>query len=183
MEDINRLYEYIKDEFESVDLQGIKDKDMYIRLAEILNGLRGKGYEGIDENVRCALVEILNNLVRLMLSIRMEKVRSNTTTVDHSMLTEEELYIAMEERRFRAKYDLVLSSIINGRSKLLEHIRASVRNTLVVVRFLKDTDRFLGNDGHVYGPFKSEDVASIPLKDALELTKDGTVVELPALDI
>jgi hypothetical protein len=61
---------------------------MYIRLAEILNGLRGKGYEGIDENVRCALVEILNDLVRLMLSIRMEKVRSNTTTVDYSMLTE-----------------------------------------------------------------------------------------------
>ena len=183
MEDINRLYEYIKDEFESTDLQSIKDKDMYLRIAEILNGLRGRGYEGIDESVRCVLVEILNDLARLMLSVRMEKVRSNTTTVDYSMLTEEELYIAMEERRSRAKYDLVLSSIINGRSKLLEHIRVSVRNTLVVVRFLKHADRFLGKDGHSYGPFKSEDVASIPLMDALELTKEGIVVELPALDI
>ncbi len=179
------IYEQLKKEVESSTLQELGDRNMYIRLAEILNELKGKGYEGLDAKVRDMFVEILTDIARLMLTIRIEKVRvcKDIHDIDYSMLTEEELYIAVEEREQRYKHEFVLSSIINGRSKVLEALRERVRDMFVVVRFLKHVDAFIAKDGRKYGPFNTEDVAVIPLIDALEFIRQGVVVELPMLDM
>ena len=185
MEDISIIYDQLKKEVESSTLQELVDRNMYIRLAEILNELKGKGYEGLDANVREMLVEMLTDIARLMLTIRIEKVKSckDIHDIDYSMLTEEELYIALEERELRYKHELVLSSIINGRSKVLEALRERIRGMLLVVRFLKHVDAFIAKDGRKYGPFNAEDVAVIPLIDALEFIKQGVAIELPILDM
>ncbi len=184
MEDISIIYDQLKKEVESSTLQEV-DRNMYIRLAEMLNELKGKGYEGLDANVRGMLVEILTDIARLMLTIRIEKVKAckDIHDIDYSMLTEEELYIAVEERELRYKHELILSSIINGRSKVLEALRGRVRGMSVVVRFLRHVDALIAKDGRKYGPFNAEDVAVIPLIDALEFVKQGVAVELPALDM
>ncbi len=181
MEDINIIYEQLKREVESNTLQPI-DKGIYIRLAEAISELRGKGYEGLDLKVRDYLIELLTDIARLMLSIRIEKVRSSIEDIDYSLLTDEELYIAAVERELRHRYELLLSSIMNGRSKVLESLRERVSSTSIVVRFLKHVDAFTASDNRKYGPFNPEDVAVVPFKDALLLLKQGAAIELPILN-
>ncbi len=183
MEDINIIYEQLKREVESNALQPI-DKGIYIRLAEAINELRGKGYEGLDLKVRDYLLGMLTDIARLMLSIRIEKVRASKDIqeIDYSLLTDEELYIALEERELRHRYELLLSSIMNGRSKVLESLREKVNAVTTLVRFLKHVDAFTASDNRKYGPFNPEDVAVVPFKDALLLIKQGAAVELPILN-
>jgi len=49
---------------------------------------------------------------------------------------------------------------------------------LIVVRFLREVPAFVGLDGLTYGPFKPEDVASIPALQAKGLIEKGAVVEI-----
>ena len=48
----------------------------------------------------------------------------------------------------------------------------------MVVRFLKDVPSIVGVDLKTYGPFKSEDVASIPIENAKVLIRQGLAVEV-----
>ncbi len=175
--DVKTLYEYLSREASSSSLQEV-DPTLYRRIAGIFNSLKGYGYDGIDAKIRDALISILSEIVRLMLKIRLEKVR-NSDGIDYSRLSQEELYIALVEREFRLRSNLLLSSILNGRSKVLEAIAGRVASTLVLVRFIKHVDAFIGKDNGKYGPFEAEDIAMIPFLDAIELVKQGAAIELP----
>ena len=48
----------------------------------------------------------------------------------------------------------------------------------MVVRFLKDVPSIVGVDLKTYGPFKSEDVASLPIENARVLIRQGLAVEV-----
>jgi len=50
------------------------------------------------------------------------------------------------------------------------------REELVMVRFLKDLQAFVGPNGKAYGPFKVEDIASIPRENASALVKQGIAI-------
>ena len=50
----------------------------------------------------------------------------------------------------------------------------------VEIRFLKDVPTIVGADMKTYGPFKEEDVASLPAENAEVLIKRGVVVEVEA---
>jgi len=45
--------------------------------------------------------------------------------------------------------------------------------TMLVVRFLQDIPEIVGTDLKIYGPFKKEDVGSLPSENAEALTKQG----------
>jgi DNA replication initiation complex subunit (GINS family) len=48
----------------------------------------------------------------------------------------------------------------------------------IVVRFLQDIPEIVGVDMKSYGPFKKEDVASLPIPNAQALVKQGAVREI-----
>lgn len=178
IDDVKTLYEYLSREESSSSLQEL-DHTLYRRIAEIFNSLKGYGYEGIDAKIRDTLVSMLSDIVRLMLKIRLEKVRQSADEIDYSKLSSEELYVALAEREFRLRLNLLLSSILNGRSKVLDAIAERVASTLVLVRFIRQVDAFTGKDNARYGPFEAEDVAMIPFLDAIELVRQGVAIELP----
>jgi len=180
MLDTKVLYEYLSREASNGSLQEL-DPMIYRRIAEMLNALKGYGYEGLDAKVRDALASMLSDIARLMLRIRLEKVR-NSDAIDYSKLTEEELYIALAERELRLRYNLLLSSVLNGRSKVIEAIAKKAASTLVLVRFIKQVDAFIGKDDARYGPFEAEDVAMIPFRDAIDLVREGKAIELPMVE-
>ena len=70
----------------------------------------------------------------------------------------------MGERR-----EMILSSVLNGKSKLLETIAKNHKTKSTVVRFLKEMEQMVGSDLEKYGPFKAEDVATIPFENAQAL--------------
>jgi len=64
---------------------------------------------------------------------------------------------------------MILSATINGKSKFLESISQNHKTKTVVIRFLKEVDEIIGADLEKYGPFKTEDVATIPYENAQAL--------------
>ena len=64
---------------------------------------------------------------------------------------------------------MILSATLNGKSKLLESVANKHKNKSTVVRFLKEMDQMVGSDLAKYGPFKVEDVATIPNENAQAL--------------
>ena len=64
---------------------------------------------------------------------------------------------------------MILSSILNGKSKLLESVANKHKTKSTLVRFLKEMDQMVGSDLEKYGPFRAEDVATIPYENAKAL--------------
>jgi DNA replication factor GINS len=60
-------------------------------------------------------------------------------------------------------------------------IRIEVEHRRVTMRFLKDVPAIIGADMKTYGPFKTEDVASLPVENTKILRKQGLAenVETP----
>jgi DNA replication factor GINS len=48
----------------------------------------------------------------------------------------------------------------------------------VILRFLKEIPAIVGADMKTYGPFKPEDIASLPVENAKVLIKQGVAVEV-----
>ena len=87
-----------------------------------------------------------------------KKYRKNST---FSNLLDEEKYVLDSEEERLERTELVLSAMLNGKSKLLESISESHKTKSLTVRFLQDVDQFVGANLEKYGPFKSEDLATI----------------------
>ena len=64
---------------------------------------------------------------------------------------------------------MVLSATINGKSKFLESISHNHKIKPVVLRILKEVDQIVGADFEKYGPFKPEDIATLPYEHAQAL--------------
>ncbi|MGB9779090.1 MAG: hypothetical protein ACPLW8_06745, partial [Candidatus Bathyarchaeales archaeon] len=52
-------------------------------------------------------------------------------------------------------------------------IKVEKEHKVVVLRFLKDVPAIIGSDMKPYGPFKNEDIASLPVENAKILVKQG----------
>ena len=64
---------------------------------------------------------------------------------------------------------MVLSAVNHGKTKFLESLTEKHKTKTVVVRFLKEMDQMVGADLAKYGPYKVEDVATIPYENAQAL--------------
>ncbi len=64
---------------------------------------------------------------------------------------------------------MVLSATISGKSKFLESLAENHKIKTVVIRFLSEVDEIVGADLEKYGPYKAEDIATIPYENAQAL--------------
>ncbi|HEV8387482.1 MAG TPA: hypothetical protein VGQ03_07665 [Nitrososphaera sp.] len=173
------VYRLLKREIETSSLQQI-DPDTFKKIAESLGTLKGQGYEGVEAKVRDRLTELLANSARLLMEARLYKLRSHPELVDYSKLTDEEKYALDGMSDSAARIDEVISATIKGRVKVLESVAVKVRSKQVLVRFLKPIESFVGVDMNKYGPFQQEDVASLPLENALSIVGSGLAVQVHA---
>ncbi|HMK83048.1 MAG TPA: hypothetical protein VK503_04980 [Candidatus Bathyarchaeia archaeon] len=77
-----------------------------------------------------------------------------------------------EEIALNANISQSLSSLGQEHQQLVQDNSA---NALTTIRFLQDIPEIIGVDLKIYGPFKKEDVASLPLPNAQALEKQGAV--------
>lgn len=165
--DANSLYSILLRETENENVQEIFP-ELYISISEFVGKLKNEGYDGIESKVKDALVNMITELTLLLLKIRLDKA-TKTNIIDNLNLLDEEKFIldAYEERNERM--DLIVSSTLNGKSKFLESVATKHKTKSIVVRFLKEMDQMIGVDLSKYGPFKAEDVATIPYENAQAL--------------
>lgn len=183
--DLKALYGTLARELESDSLQHV-EPGIYREIADMLGSLKGRGYDGLEAKVKDALVALVADIGRALLSLRMEKLRrasATTNTINYTNLTDEERYILEAESERHRRFELVLSATLKGRTKVLESVALKAKTVPVLVRFVKPMKTITGDNDRVrYGPFEREDVAVLPFENARALIEQGIVVELPWLD-
>jgi len=165
--DINYLYDLVLRESESDSVLEI-EPNFYRKISDFIGSLRKQEYDGIENKIKEGLINMTSEMTSLLLQIRLNKV-IHTDSMNFENLLDEEKFILDSEEERRERTEMILSATIHGRSRLLESISQSHKTKTVVVRFLKEMDELVGSDLEKYGPFKAEDIATIPYENAQAL--------------
>ena len=165
--DLHSLHSVVLRETENDSIQEI-DPNFYRNLSDFLGNLKKQEFDGIESKIKEALIEMTSELTSLLLRIRLEKI-INSDGIDFTNLLDEEKFILDAEEQKRERTEMVLSATINGKSKFLESISHNHKIKPVVLRILKEVDQIVGADLEKYGPFKPEDIATLPYENAQAL--------------
>lgn len=173
--ELNLLYSTLVREIEN-DLVQELEPQFYRYLAEYLGKLKSETYDGIESKIKNRLVEMITQIVTLIIKIRINKVSHGGLNL--SNLLDEEKYIIESVQDQKERKEMILSATLNGRTKLLESVSKKHKTKLVSVRFLKDFDQFVGADMSKYGPYKAEEIATIPNENAMALVAKNITVKI-----
>ena len=91
---------------------------------------------------------------------------------------DEEKFILDSQEEQRERIEMILSATINGKSKFLESLAQNHKTKRVVIRFLKEVEEIVGADLEKYGPFKTEDIATIPYENAQALIAKNAATKI-----
>jgi DNA replication factor GINS len=174
--DVNALHAIVLRETENESIQEV-NSDLYITISDYIGKLKSEEYDGVEGKVKNALINMITELTSLLLKVRLEKAKNNVQT-DYTNLLDEEKFILNADEEMRERKDMILSATLNGKSKLLESIAKKHKTKSTVVRFLKETDQMVGADLEKYGPFKTEDVATVPYENAQALIRKNIATRI-----
>ena len=165
--DLNKLHHVVLRETESDTIQEI-NPDFYRNLSDFIGDLKKQEFDGVESKIKEAIIDTATKLTSLLINIRLDKI-SKLENIDFKNLLDEEKFILDAEEEQRERIEMILSATINGKSKFLESISQNHKTKTVVIRFLQEVDEIIGADLEKYGPFKTEDIATIPYENAQAL--------------
>ncbi len=165
--EINKLHHIVLRETESDSIQEI-NPDFYRNLSDFIGDLKKQEFDGVESKIKETIIDTATELTSLLINIRLDKI-SKLDNIDFKNLLDEEKFILDAEEEQRERTEMILSATINGKSKFLESISQNHKTKTVVIRFLKEVDEIIGADLEKYGPFKTEDIATIPYENAQAL--------------
>lgn len=154
-------------EIENDDIQEL-EPNLYTLISDFLGQLKREEYDNIENKIKNELINIASKLTRVLINVRLEKALSSDN-IDYKNLLDEEKFILDSAEELSDRREMILSATLNGKSKLLESVSHKHKTKSIVVRFLKEMDQMVGVDSEQYGPFKTEDVATIPYENAQAL--------------
>jgi len=180
----DELYEAWRREKESVEAQGLP-RDFFVKLASYMKRLREESRMLDEKTTRARLMQRefknVKKLVRDLVRLRYEKVLRGAVAgkiVPREVLTEEEERLHGEIFPSLESYQAFLKGIFRGQISPVE--RKEKPRKMVVVRFLREIPAIIGSNMKPYGPFKPEDIATLPTENARILIKQGLAVEVEA---
>ena len=174
-------YNILLKEFQNPTLQEIP-YDIYQKIAGSINNLKINEYETQEKILVIKMSEIFSDISSLLLQIRLEKIHELEKTqvfeIDYSKISDEEKYILDGEHQSITRLHEIFSLINNGQPKVLEKISERIKQKRVLIRFMKPMEQFVGVDMAKYGPFNCEDVANLPLENAISLINNKIASEI-----
>ena len=114
---ITFLHTFILQESENESIQKL-DPNFYESLSKYIGDLKNEEYDGVEDKIKNSLLSVVTNIASLLLKLRLEKAIS--TGSDQSTLLDEEKYILDSQKEMGERKDIILSGILNGKTKLLE---------------------------------------------------------------
>ncbi|PJC49746.1 MAG: hypothetical protein CO032_08240 [Nitrosopumilales archaeon CG_4_9_14_0_2_um_filter_34_16] len=165
--DINSLHHIVLRETENDSLLEI-DPNFYRSLSDFIGNLRKQEFDGIENKIKNTMIEMVTELTSLLIQIRLDKI-SKSTDLEISHLLDEEKFILDSQEDQKERTEMILSATVNGKSKFLESLAQNHKTKKIVIRFLNEVDEIIGVDLEKYGPFKTEDIATIPYENAQAL--------------
>jgi len=161
-------------EFQTEEIQELST-DFFRNLSNFIGNLKNEEYDGIEKKTKNQIITISTDLTELLINRRLEKMSS---TSSYNVLTDEEKFVIDSNDEMNERKDMIISGIINGKSKFLETTSSKHKTKPVTVRFVKEFDEIVGVDLEKYGPFKPEDIATIPNENAQALISNGIALKV-----
>jgi len=172
---LKNLHVTVLQEFQSDDIQELEN-DFFRNLSNIIGKLKNEEYDGIEKKAKNQIISTATNLTELLINKRLEKISNSTTS--YSILTDEEKFVIDSNDEMNERKDMIISGIINGKSKFLETTSTKHKTKPVTVRFVKEFAEIVGVDLEKYGPFQPEDIATIPNENAQALISNGVALKV-----
>ena len=174
--DLKNLHVIVMQEFQSEDIQEL-NSDFFRNLSSTIGKLKNEEYDGIEKKAKNQIISTATNFIELLINKRLKKIL-NSTKIPYNILTDEEKFVIDSNDEMNERKDMIISGIINGKSKFLETTSTKYKTKPVTVRFVKDIGEIMGADSEKYGPFKSEDIATIPNENAQDLISNGIALKV-----
>jgi len=179
----DELYEAWKKEKESVEVQKLP-RNFYAKLADYVKKIREESRMLDEKTTKAKLMnrefENVKNMVEELVQLRHDKILTKVAgrkTVAREVLAEEEEKLHGEIFPLAEAYQAFLKDILQGR---LSRIEKEEKPKKMLVRFIQEIPAIVGSDMRTYGPFKPEDIATLPPENARILIKQGVAVEVEA---
>jgi len=177
------LYETWKKEKESSELQPLP-KGFYTEASAFLRAKRDEGQMLDERSLRAKLLERqqarAHRLLKDLVEIRSKKICQmvlNGEAPSEELLTSEEESIVNDLAYVEDELDGLLRAVLSGRPPHVAKLRVG-RPRAVMVRFLQDIPSIVGPNARTYGPFKAEDIATLPAENAESLIKRGIALRV-----
>ncbi len=167
----NDLYKAWKAERTSENPQPLP-ADFYQRAAGYLRGLEDDSTTGDTRTIQGRLLvhekEMAQRLLEELKATRLHKI-VNSAKDGHTVGTDG---LTDEEKTLAAQFNESIALFKQG--KRAQPSPSEEETTeLSVVRFLSDVPEIVGVDLKIYGPYKREDVGSLPTQNAQALVRQG----------
>lgn len=153
-------------------------QDFYSKLASYSQKLKRSGGPGSSDLVlRLVAVQtgLIESMCRDLLMMRSAKIKDQKSFLQ---LLPEERYVFTAQKRFNRRFDAFVDALTSGQPSFVDFARKNESERSVTVRFTKHVSEVVGLDLKRYGPFESEDVASLPAANADILISGGDAVEI-----
>ena len=177
------LFEAWKKEKENAELQGLP-RDFYTNLVNYMKKIREESRMLDKRTTRARLMhrefENAKKLVRELIKLRKQKILRKT--VAGKILSEDSL--TMEEKGLHhgflplaESYQGFLKNVLRGQ---IVQVERKEKPKKMLVRFVREIPAIIGSDMNTYGPYRAEDIATLPSDNARILIKQGVAIEIEA---
>ena len=177
----DELYRAWKSETEKTELEKLS-ADFYPKIADYMTKLREEGRMLDKRTMKTNLIkkESQNSraMIERLIQTRYRKILAKMARgedIAQDIMTPEERQIYSKASPFSEVVRSFAKEIIRGQT-LKTKIETEHRRT--TLRFLKEVPAIIGADIKTYGPFKVEDVASIPAENSRILMKQSLAEKL-----
>jgi len=178
----DELYEaWLKEKGRS-ELQSLP-RDFYSRLAAYIKRIQEEGRMLDKKTVKGrAIMKEAENAKRLIAELaetRLQKIMDAVMRgdiVSVALLSEEEAQLYDNISAGVEAYRNMVERVLRGQQPKIEKKR--LEKDMIVVRILKNVPAIVGVDMKTYGPFKPEDIATLPQENARLLIRQGVAVEV-----
>lgn len=165
--DINFLHTIVTREAANDQIQEI-DSNLYRTISKFLGNLKRQEFDGIEDTIKESMINMTTDLTSLLIDIRIAKISKLAKSEIKNLLDEEKFILDSHEEQ-NERREIITSATIHGKTKFLESVSQKHKIKLTTVRFLQDIDEIVGADLEKYGPFRTEDIATIPYENAQAL--------------
>ena len=172
----SQLHETWKKEVENPELVKLPS-DFYVGIVEYVKRLKEESRMLDKRTVKANLLrkemQNVKRMVKELTRVRYGKIVNkvaNGKDIPREALTAEEEQVYGKISPLGETMSNFATEILHGQ---LPSSIADLRHKRVSMRILKDVPAIVGADMKTYGPFKTEDVASLPLENAKILIKQG----------
>lgn len=179
----DELYKAWEKEKESVELQRLP-KNFYARLADYMKKIREESRMLDEKTTKAKLMKRELKNVKIMVEeivrLRYEKALKKAVAgepVPKEILAEGEEKLHEQIFPLSESYQALLKDVLQGR---LSRLEKEEKPKKMLVRFVQEIPAIVGSDMKTYGPFKPEDIATLPTENARILIRQGVALEVEA---